>query len=43
MNAHHTVKRVADQQPTFADLEAISPLSKTRLKQAISLFALEGF
>ena len=42
VNAHHTVKRVADQQPTFADLEAISPLSKTRLKQAISLLRTRG-
>jgi ATP-dependent DNA helicase RecQ len=42
VNAHHTVKRLADQQPIFADLEAISPLPKTRLKQAISLLRTRG-
>jgi ATP-dependent DNA helicase RecQ len=42
VNAHHTVRRVADQLPTFADLEAISPLPKTRLKQAISLLRTRG-
>jgi ATP-dependent DNA helicase RecQ len=36
------VKRFADQQPTFVDLEAISPLAKTRLKQAISLLRTRG-
>jgi ATP-dependent DNA helicase RecQ len=42
VNAHHTIKRVADQLPTFADLEAISPLPKTRLKLAISLLRTRG-
>ena len=37
VNAHHTIKRLADDLPTFADLEAISPLPKTRLKMAMSL------
>ncbi len=37
VNAHHTIKRVADKLPTFGDLEAISPLPKARLKLAISL------
>ena len=41
VNAHHTVKRIADQLPTFADLEAISPLAKTRLKLAISCSVCE--
>ena len=42
VNAHHTIKRVADELPTLADLEAISPLSKTRLKLAISLLRTRG-
>ena len=42
VNAHHTIKRVADDLPTFADLEAISPLPKTRLKLAISLLRTRG-
>jgi ATP-dependent DNA helicase RecQ len=42
VNAHHTIKRCADQLPTIADLEAISPLSKTRLKQAIALLRTRG-
>jgi ATP-dependent DNA helicase RecQ len=42
VNAHHTIRRVADEQPSFADLEAISPLSKTRLKLAISLLRSRG-
>jgi ATP-dependent DNA helicase RecQ len=42
VNAHHTIKRVADQLPTFADLEAISPLPKARLKLAISLLRTRG-
>jgi ATP-dependent DNA helicase RecQ len=37
INAHHTIKRLADDLPTLEDLEAISPLPKTRLKSAISL------
>jgi ATP-dependent DNA helicase RecQ len=37
INAHHTIKRIADDLPTLADLEAISPLPKTRLKLAMSL------
>jgi ATP-dependent DNA helicase RecQ len=37
VNAHHTIKRVANDLPTLRDLEAISPLPKTRLKVAISL------
>jgi ATP-dependent DNA helicase RecQ len=37
INAHHAIKRLADQLPTLEDLEPISPLPKTRLKSAISL------
>jgi ATP-dependent DNA helicase RecQ len=42
VNAHHTIKRVAEKSPTFADIEAISPLPKTRLKLAISLLRSRG-
>jgi ATP-dependent DNA helicase RecQ len=42
VNAHHTIKRVADSLPEFKDLEAISPLSRTRLKLAISLLRTRG-
>jgi ATP-dependent DNA helicase RecQ len=42
VNAHHTIKRIADQQPSLADLEAISPLPKTRLKLALSLLRTRG-
>ena len=42
VNAHHTIKRVADELPTLADLEAISPLAKPRLKSAISLLRTRG-
>jgi ATP-dependent DNA helicase RecQ len=42
VNAHHTIKRVADGLPTLADLEAISPLPKSRLKLAISLLRTRG-
>ena len=42
VNAHHTLKRIADDLPKFEELEAISPLSKTRLKLALSLFRARG-
>ena len=42
VNAHHTIKRVADSLPEFKDLEAISPLSRTRLKLAISVLRTRG-
>ena len=42
VNAHHTIKRVADELPTLAALEAISPLAKSRLKSAISLLRTRG-
>ena len=42
VNAHHAIKRIADQIPTFDELEAISPLPKTRLKLAISLLRTRG-
>ena len=42
VNAHHTIKRIANDLPTFADLEAISPLPTTRLKLAISLLRTRG-
>jgi ATP-dependent DNA helicase RecQ len=42
VNAHHTIKRIADDLPTLGDLEAISPQPKTRLKLAISLLRSRG-
>ena len=42
VNAHHTIKRIADDLPTFADLEEISPLPKARLKLAFSLLRSRG-
>jgi ATP-dependent DNA helicase RecQ len=40
INAHHALKRLADapEPPTLAEIEAISPVRKTRLKQALNHF-----
>ncbi len=37
VNAHHAVKRLADKSPTLEDVQAISPLAKSRLKLALSV------
>lgn len=42
VNAHHALKRLADDSPTFEDVQAISPLPKTRLKQALALLRSRG-
>jgi len=44
VNAHHALKRlVAEDGPTtIARLESLSPLPKTRLKQALNLFKARG-
>ena len=44
VNAHHALKRLAteDGSPTFERLRSISPVPKTRLKQAINLFKGRG-
>lgn len=44
INAHHALKRLSDAPaaPTFADIEAISPIRKTRLKQTLSHFKQWG-
>jgi ATP-dependent DNA helicase RecQ len=42
VNAHHAIKRIAEELPRLEDVEAISPLPKTRLKLAISLFRTKG-
>ncbi len=40
VNAHHALKRFSDKNeaPTFQELRAISPLSKSRLKVCLALF-----
>ena len=40
VNAHHALKRMAEGEgsPTFERLRALSPVPKTRLKQALNLF-----
>lgn len=44
INAHHALKRLAEspEAPTLADLQAISPLTKTRLSTVLSLFKRRG-
>lgn len=44
VNAHHTLKRLKDQPapPTFDEIQAISPLSKSRMKVCLALFANRG-
>ena len=39
VNAHHALKRLMDKPPTFAELQAIAPLNKTRLQVCLSLFS----
>ncbi|QEH38788.1 ATP-dependent DNA helicase RecQ [Aquisphaera giovannonii] len=38
VNAHHALKRLAETPPLFDELQAISPLPKSRLKSALNLF-----
>jgi ATP-dependent DNA helicase RecQ len=42
VNAHHALKRIAEDLPKLEDVEAISPLPKTRLKLAMNLFRTKG-
>ena len=44
INAHHALKRLADapEPPTFAEVAAISPLGKTRLKLILGFFKQRG-
>ena len=42
VNAHHALKRIAENQPKLEEVQAISPLPKTRLKLAMSLFRAKG-
>ncbi len=44
VNAHHALKRLADrpEPPKFADVAAISPLGKARLKVVLALLAGRG-
>ncbi len=42
VNAHHALKRLSDAHPSLAQIAEISPLSKTRLKVALSLFRERG-
>jgi ATP-dependent DNA helicase RecQ len=44
VNAHHALKRLADapEPPTLAELQAIAPVGKTRLKLALNLFRQRG-
>ncbi|MFO0892075.1 MAG: ATP-dependent DNA helicase RecQ [Isosphaeraceae bacterium] len=38
VNAHHALKRLSDMPPKLEEVQAISPLPKTRLKVALNLF-----
>src|SRR5262249_27473310 len=42
VNAHHALKRVADPPPFLDAIEAVSPLSKTRLRAVLNLFRARG-
>jgi ATP-dependent DNA helicase RecQ len=42
VNAHHALKRIAEDRPKLEEVQAISPLPKTRLKLAMSLFRAKG-
>lgn len=44
VNAHHALKRLSDasEPPTFAELRAISPVSKSRLKPILHMFKRRG-
>jgi ATP-dependent DNA helicase RecQ len=38
VNAHHALKRFADSPPLLDELQAVSPLPRTRLKSALNIF-----
>jgi ATP-dependent DNA helicase RecQ len=42
VNAHHALKRLAETAPRLDEIQAISPLPKTRLKVALNLFRARG-
>jgi ATP-dependent DNA helicase RecQ len=42
VNAHHALKRIAQDSPTVDDVQAICPLPKSRLKLALSLLRSKG-
>src|SRR5262249_23657537 len=44
VNAHHALKRLAErpEPPTLEEVQAISPVSKTRMKVALVLFKQRG-
>jgi ATP-dependent DNA helicase RecQ len=42
VNAHHALRRIAEDLPRLEDVQAISPLPRTRLKVAMSLFRAKG-
>jgi ATP-dependent DNA helicase RecQ len=42
VNVHHALKRLADGPPTIAEIEAISPVRKARLKAVLNLLKLQG-
>jgi ATP-dependent DNA helicase RecQ len=42
VNAHHALKRIAEDLPRIEDVQAISPLPKSRLKLAMSLLRSKG-
>jgi len=42
VNAHHALKRIAEDSPTVDDVQAICPLPKSRLKLALSLLRAKG-
>ncbi len=41
-NAHHALKRLADEPPLLGEIEAIAPLPRTRLKAALNLLRSRG-
>ncbi len=42
VNAHHALRRIADDTPRLEDVQAISPLPKSRMKLAMSLLRSKG-
>jgi ATP-dependent DNA helicase RecQ len=42
VNAHHALKRLADKAPTFEEVQAVSPLPRSRLKLSLSLLRSKG-
>jgi ATP-dependent DNA helicase RecQ len=42
VNAHHALRRIAADLPTFEDVQAISPLPRARLKLAMTLLRSKG-